>query len=370
MEIIDSSKNSQELSRRDKINWALRILLSALFIVSAVAKLYPSPNLGVNTFIYKQLIPMGFGETFANHFSRLLIGCELALGILLLQRHYFKRLILPVSFLMLLVFTVHLTYEKLTQKGGNCGCFGELIPMTPLEAIIKNVIAMALIALVYRRVRLSQDKLNFMLPLSVVLACALLLYMIAPFTSSVSSVQQSSEVPVTEEPVMTNDTVPATNETPAAVPPGAPKDTAKASIAAAPAEPKQKASGYKQYFSDIDKDKKILCFFAPGCEHCQQTVKELTELRKADKDFPDIRIIFMDEEAELIPEFFNIAGAKYPYLVMDIGQFWKTLGGTRDTPGVFYLWNGNVLKAYDGINEKAFNKAELRKIVAKPWTGK
>ena len=24
----------------------------------------------------------------------------------------------------------------------------------------------------------------------------------------------------------------------------------------------------------------------------------------------------------------------------------------RDTPGVFYMWNGNIIKEFNGINEK------------------
>ena len=39
--------------------------------------------------------------------------------------------------------------------------------------------------------------------------------------------------------------------------------------------------------------------------------KELTELKQKDKNFPEISIIFMNEEADLIPDFFKFAGAEY-----------------------------------------------------------
>jgi len=107
-------------------------LMAFMFLLSAVAKLYPSPNLALPTFEVKQLIPMGFSETSAAYFSRILIGCELALGILLLQKNYFKRLVIPMSFLMLLIFSIHLSYEiASTGNSGNCGCFGSLLPMSP-----------------------------------------------------------------------------------------------------------------------------------------------------------------------------------------------------------------------------------------------
>jgi len=55
-------------------------------------------------------------------------------------------------------------------------------------------------------------------------------------------------------------------------------------------------------------------------------------------------------------------------MVMEVGQFWQTLGGTRDTPGVFYFWNGNEVKSYDGIESKAFKAKEFKALVQKPWT--
>ena len=75
----------------------------------------------------------------------------------------------------------------------------------------------------------------------------------------------------------------------------------------------------------------------------------------------------MDEEAEKIPDFFAFAGTKFTYKVIDIIPFWTKLGTGKDTPGVVYLWNGNVMKFYDGIAEKAFNKKEFEKIVNQPY---
>ena len=71
----------------------------------------------------------------------------------------------------------------------------------------------------------------------------------------------------------------------------------------------------------------------------------------------------MDEGPEEIPAFFKFAGADYPYYVMDIIEFWQTIGNGRETPGVVYLWNGNVQKFYSGIDKDKFNKEEFKKIV-------
>lgn len=359
---------------QQRINLALRIVLALLFVVSAVAKLYPSPYFAITTFESKQLIPMGFNATFAQYFSRILIGGELALGILLLQRHYFKRLIVPASAALLLVFCIHLTYSIASgDNSGNCGCFGSLLPMTPAQALIKNIIAIGMLAWVFATTDRQTDRLNFPIVLSITLASVLTVFLVGPMryvptTTYTSTYDPSLTEDEDEEPATTTSAqLPANDpsKTPATADPKAPaKDSVKVEKVD---EPSKKKSGFKQYFADIDKGKKVLCFFAPGCEHCRETAKQLTQMKKQDPNFPDVRIIFMDEEAELIPQFFEFAGATYPHIVMDVGQFW-TVAANRDTPGVLYLWNGNLVKDWDGIEGKAFKQAELKKLVSKPWS--
>ena len=81
------------------ISWILRLIISALFILSAVAKLYPSPYFAISTFEVKQLYPLGFSENFAPYFSRILIGIEFALGIAILLKDYLKKITIPATIL-------------------------------------------------------------------------------------------------------------------------------------------------------------------------------------------------------------------------------------------------------------------------------
>jgi thiol-disulfide isomerase/thioredoxin len=132
-------------------------------------------------------------------------------------------------------------------------------------------------------------------------------------------------------------------------------------------EPKKVKSGYKKFFPNIDKNKKILGFFAPGCEHCIETAKQLTEMRKKDASLPPLSILFMNEEADLIPQFFEKSGATYPYQVIEIIPFWTILGSGKDTPGIKYLWNGNDVKFYWGISDNKFNSAEFNQFIKKGY---
>ena len=355
--------------KNSKFTYGIRILLSFMFLLSAVAKLYPSPHFALTTFEIKQLLPMGFSELSAAYFSRTLIGCELALGIGLLQPHFFKRLVLPLSFLMLFLFSSQLTYELITSGNkGNCGCFGSLLPMTPLQALIKNVIAMGMIGFLFRITNKEEDKKDPFFIATLILASVLLVYLVGPLTKKTSvqpKLPMVLEETIEEEDIIQKlDSIAAQTSKSEALSQEASNKTEEVK----PAEPKKKTSGFAKFYPDIDNGKKILCFFAPGCDHCKETAKELTQLKKQVKDFPELRIIFMDEEAELIPAFFDFAGSKYTYQVLDVASFWQAIGGAKDTPGVIYLWNGNILKEYDGINEKKFKMKEFKTIVSKPYT--
>lgn len=343
----------------NKIEWSLRIIISLLFLVSALAKLHPSPFFALTTFEIKQLVPMGFSQDFGAWFSRTLIGCEFALGILILQQNFYKRLIVPATTLLLLIFSIQLSYEILTiGNKGNCGCFGTLLPMTPLQALIKNIFAMGVLTYLFGIATKHDDKRNWWVLSTVTFACIMTVFMVgmkpASSVKTLDNVEISIDTTVIKEPVVI-DTVSTINT------------KAIDTVVVKKEEPKASKSGFAQVFPSIDKGRKILCFFAPGCEHCKETAKQLTQLKNQIKDFPEINIAFMDEESELIPDFFAFAGKKYTNKVLDIASFW-TVVGNRDTPAVFYIWNGNIIKEYNGINEKAFSKAAFKKIVQSDYS--
>lgn len=350
-------------------SWIIRILMSALFIVSAIAKLYPSPYFAISTFEVKQLYPLGFSEEVAPYFSRFLIGIELALGLLFLLPVKIRKIITPVSLLMLLVFTIHLAYETFKTGGnsGNCGCFGSLLPMTPIEAIIKNIVAIILLVwLLYLKMP-DTTKNRLWFTSTITLASVLVLFMLAPIRP----------VSFVEENINTNEVktvLPNALDTITTITNLKDKDKNADSLKVETKnqtvvdEPKPVKSGFAKYYADVDKQKKILCFFAPGCDHCQETAKELTAMKKRNKNFPDVKIIFMNEEAFKINDFFKVAGAIYPYKIIEIIPFWNELGNNRNTPGVLYLWNGNKIKMYDGIDSNQFNAKEIEALVQQPYS--
>lgn len=359
---------------RPYLPWTIRILVAILFLVSALAKLWPSPAFALGTFEAKQLFPLGFPCELAQHFSRLMIALEITLGFGLLQPHYLKKIIVPATIGLLAVFCIHLTYSILSDIGGNCGCFGELIPMTPSQALIKNIITIGLLVVLYRMLPKDREPSRFSYLALGYTVFALILYMIAPIEKcGTDEGAIPSAVIVPDEPV--EDTtgtilIDSTGKTINVDP----KTGGKAEEKVKDTSPKKVKSRYSQFVPDaikLDEGKKILCFFAPGCDHCRATAKALTRMKKADPNFPKIYIIFMDEEANLIPDFFAAAGEQYSYQVADIVKFWGMIGSSNDVPGVAYLWNGNVRYFANGTDDNGPNpnmftekglKAELDKV--------
>ena len=305
-------------STNNIISWAIRILISVLFLVSAYAKVYhePSAYFSITTFEQKQLVPLGFDSSLAAFFSRTLIALEFTLGILILLPFQLKRVVIPFTIGILAFFSIHLGIQiYLTGNAGNCGCFGALIEMTPLEAIIKNILAIGLLVILYFLQKSNQFVKNDLWFFSPVFYLFLaLLFMYIPIKKS----------------------------------------------------PEKKISEFSDVVPSVDDGKVLLCFFAAGCDHCRSTMRSLDSLNSIYvNDFPRIEIVFMEEETEKIPEFFEYAGNTYAYQILDIPTFYEVLTWERDTPGVFYMWNGNIITSYNGINEYAFKVDSLVKALGK-----
>ena len=354
--------------------WSARIIISILFLISGISKMFPI------WMFEKQLVDLGVcGWCEAPYFSRLLIALEMAIGVAILQKHFLRRFVIPVTAFLLVAFCVHLSIEMVKHgaMNGNCGCFGQLIPMTPLEAVIKNILTLGLLFYVYKNTEEHPKGSNrFMVPMFIYSVSAFGMFALFPFCPCENDTEAT---PVVEE------VVPVEPEIADSTTQSLPVDTVQ--IVTSPIEgnniqpaveevqPPKVKSRFSEFKSiggkavNLDEGKKIVCFFAPGCDHCRETAKELKALA-AKLKLPDTYIIFMDEEAFLIPEFLKETNFNKPYQVIDIPKFWTVLGSNASTPGVFYLWNGNIIQSFEGIEGNKFESAKLQAALEKPYTGK
>ena len=117
----------------------IRLLLGVFFIGTAVLKLLSIDSFEV--YIYSFGIVNFITVTFL---SRLLIFLELAIGISLILKIYFKQ-IWWLTMLMMAGFTLFLIYAAIFRDDSNCHCFGSLVELNPIQSIIKNIITIALL---------------------------------------------------------------------------------------------------------------------------------------------------------------------------------------------------------------------------------
>jgi hypothetical protein len=343
--------------------WTFRIIVSFLFLLSVAAKLYPSPNFGITMFEVKQLIPLGFDACFAPYFSRFIIGAEISLGFALLLPHFLKSIVIPISTILLTIFVGHLTYEIIqTGNQGNCGCFGALLPMTPLQAILKNLGAIALLVYLYFNVKdREKGKNNFFILTSLFLGSTLFMFGLTPMEKceTAETVNGQNTLIEIDSTIVTTSNEGSTIKTDSATK----NDTIQKK--AENTGPKKVTSAFSKLVPGIDNGKKLLCFFAPGCDHCQAAAKSIAQMSKTIPDFPQVHVVFMEEETEKIPEFFKMAGKTFPSQILGIAKFYTTMGTSKDTPGVVLLWNGNIIKFFDGINANQFDSTKLKAELAK-----
>ena len=210
-----------------------------------------------------QLIPMGFSESLAPYFSRFIIGAEIFLSITILFNNYLKRLIVPLSFVMVTIFSIHLS-TQIFGESENCGCFGDLIPMTPLEALIKNIITLVILV-IYKKSTDVREKFHKLIVLFLLIST--LMFSLIPISNQSKSLKGSSS-----------------------------------------------SDEFLLYVENDEFSRglgpKILCFFDIGCEHCQHSARSLDSLSELSESFPPVHIIFSDTEEGKIPEFFEVAGKR------------------------------------------------------------
>ena len=143
---------------------ASRLFLAATFIISAAAKIYSMHFF--DGLVASQLI----GDNFYDHpsgffwvqiLTRVLIAGEFMLGVAILQKKYLKKIVLPVMALLLVIFSLQVFYEaQFNGKGyigGNCGCFGEVIPFDNLQTLIKNIVLLLIVSFVQFRYKETEE---------------------------------------------------------------------------------------------------------------------------------------------------------------------------------------------------------------------
>jgi len=289
-------------------------LLGFVFLVSAVAKLY---SLGaVELYVVNQnLLP---SRVMAAYAIRLLVAAELCLGLACFQRARFRHFTLPAIFGLLTFFSFFLAYLAFFRKEtGNCHCFGELIRMSPLESLFKNLALVGLVLYLFRKTR-GWSAGSWRVPAG--LAAASLLIVLLGFPVRQIDVHPSAETPSTG---------------------------------------KNRFAEF-QGFSDgqeanLTEGTCLAVFVSLNCDHCRELVTRLAEA-DSEQALPSTYLICLGEKNEA-PAFFSDTGADFPYLCADPESFFAFIG---ERPPRMYLLQQGLARAF--WDNETFDAQQLR-----PW---
>jgi hypothetical protein len=269
----------------------LRILLSVLFIFSAISKLV-APGLFEITILNQGIIET---RVMAAYLGRLLIALELFLGVALLQPYYLKRIILPTALLTLLGFTILLFFVHFAGDSSNCGCFGEIIKMSPLEAIVKNIVLLFIGVYVFLQSSYKTKKIHF--PTIILFISIGTVFIVAPLKSY-------------EDLIFSKYT-----------------------------------NFQNEGMVDLTSGDKLVAVFFIDCEHCMEVANEIVMLEKETSKLHNFYILFSGEETDSVEHFLVQTNINHPYEKIPIEDFFDLIGNAP--PRIYWLQDGLVKEYWD-----------------------
>lgn len=123
--------------------WIIRILVGALFIFSGMVKAIDPLGLSYKMDEFFEVWNMYWMMPFSLTLSVLMIAFEIIAGAALLMGYAYK--IFSYLLLALIIFFTFLTsYVLFSGKIKACGCFGDCIPLTPIQTFTKDVILLVM----------------------------------------------------------------------------------------------------------------------------------------------------------------------------------------------------------------------------------
>lgn len=280
----------------------LRILLGAVFVFSGIIKLFPIGPLELT------FIDLGIaGWTLAPIFARFIISAEIFLGLSIILNLRMNKLALPGAFIMVLIFTAYLLYSWLIEGNDrNCGCFGDLIPMTPKESLLKNIVMFFLIGAVWKMESQWSIQKNWLNPLLIVVSVA------TPYVFSPINILQEEFGAIENSESLDFSLLPKFIE----------KDTVV----------------------DYSKGKFILGFLSLRCQHCRVAARKLSIMSRQ-MEMPPVYFFFIGP-AGLVPEFYHDTKTNFPFAMFQSNDFFKFSGS--ELPGFILINDGIIIKHWNG----------------------
>jgi hypothetical protein len=234
--------------------------------------------------------------------ARVMIGLEVLLGLFLVCHIFLKSFTYKAVIAILSIFIVYLIVVILKQgNSGNCGCFGNQLSMTPMQAIWKNIAMIAATLVLWKIYDVKPYKYQEYICLFVA-AIALS----TPFLLRFMYVGTDPEAPQTAttlnlDPLYRFDPAPTV---------------------------------------DLKKGKHIIAFMSLTCPHCKKAAYLLQIIHHEHPDYPIY--IVLDGSENFLKPFFNETHAEdVPHLYFHHTPEFMALAGPS-VPSILWVNNGTV----------------------------
>lgn len=307
--------------------------------------------------------------------TRILVALELWVGIALLQNKGFIKVTLPLTLLTLILFTIHLFYESLkTENGfteGNCGCFGDVLPMNNLESITKNIVGIALA--IYVWIKYNNQTFRTWIPSFFV--GLVTLFTLSFGVKSYQNVSETESLSTSIQDTIDQDTI-AVNFLDSLSVDSASNSTSnketlieesqekiirqKEIITTIPNidasvsnqnKPQSTIELLKYYAPDLKShlqknDTTLVCLFSMTCSHCQEVYRDISSM-KSSPQLPPIYLINYGTSYEQNYFFSQAGSSKDPHFKIEDFTIFKRLLEGKTYPRILCVSNGKILKEWD-----------------------
>lgn len=215
---------------------ALRVLLAALFFVSAVAKLVAIDDFELYVFSYG-FMPL----TLTYIATRICIVVELLLGVFVAVG-WWRKWVNLAAMTMLLLFSIFLCYAALIGRTDSCQCMGRLADMSPAVSLLKNAVLIVLVLLYMRLVKNDEGHGHLANRKKVLITAGIVLVaLVAVFTISVPDSWLFGDEEMLYDKELLKETL----------------------------EERQ-----------LDKGHKMVAFVTPGCPYCRMSREKISSIAK------------------------------------------------------------------------------------------
>lgn len=290
----------------------LQIVTSGIFILSGISKLFPIEPFEV------VFIDLGITNwLLAPFIARIIIALEIFIGTAILINLWAKNIIYYLAQLMLLIFSAYLIYLLFTKGNiADCGCFGQLIALSPLNSLIKNIVLIIIL--------FALPKKDWLPKIWFFVTGLLVVSFVTIFLINKVGLQN------------------------------VPSKSLNKSV---------DWSGLPQTFYqsnakvDFNTGNKVLVFFSANCPHCKNAAHKFSYLNQKN-NINNVIIVLASKEEDNLNDFITSTALNYPILWMTDDTFFKYSGGSL--PSIYYVEGSVVRKKWTG---EFFDVEELKSFI-------